>query len=191
MLSKEQLNDILEKHKRLLLSCADGTRADLTRADLRDADLRDADLTGANLTRADLRDADLTRADLTRADLIGANLSRVKGLLNTIEFMEAHFDRTSEGWIVYKDFGYYNAPPAEWKIEAGSIINENVNACRSNDCGCGINVAPINWIINDHNPRKVWKCLIKFEWACGIVVPYNTDGKIRCERVRLLEEIEV
>ena len=89
-LSKEDLKEILRKHKIWLEGGAGGERADLTDADLtgadlRGANLRDADLTGADLTGADLRgadlrganlrDADLTDADLTGADLTGANLT--------------------------------------------------------------------------------------------------------------------
>lgn len=36
----------------------------------------------------------------------------------------------------------------------------------------------------------VWKVLIRWEWLAGVCVPYNTDGKIRCERVKLVEIVE-
>lgn len=51
-ITKEQLDEIIEKHKKWLRDEEGGTRADLTHADLRDANLRYADL-----TRADLRGA--------------------------------------------------------------------------------------------------------------------------------------
>ena len=70
-LTKEQLQEVLTKHRAWLLGQADGARADLTRADL-----TGANLTGANLTRADLTGANLTGADLTGANLYGANLTR-------------------------------------------------------------------------------------------------------------------
>lgn len=36
----------------------------------------------------------------------------------------------------------------------------------------------------------IWKVLIRWEWLCGVCVPYNSDGKIRCERVELVEIVE-
>ena len=66
---KEELQEILKKHKKWLAGEDGGVRANLRRANLREADLREADL-----READLREADLRRADLRRADLSGANL---------------------------------------------------------------------------------------------------------------------
>ena len=84
-MEKNQLDIILENHKRWLnndkdgecadLECADLECANLRGADLRGADLRGADLRGANLTGANLRRADLRGADLTDADLTGAYLT--------------------------------------------------------------------------------------------------------------------
>ena len=71
---KEQLNEVLEKHKKWLNGEPDGERADLYGADLYGANLYGANLYGANLREADLRGADLRRANLREADLRGANL---------------------------------------------------------------------------------------------------------------------
>ena len=88
-MTKEQLNKVLEKHKKWLndepggewanLRGANLRRADLQQANLQEADLRGADLQQANLRRADLQQAnlqgaDLWGADLWEADLWGANL---------------------------------------------------------------------------------------------------------------------
>ena len=68
-MTKEQLNKVLEKHKKWLNDEPGGERADLRRANL-----QGADLWGANLWRADLWEADLRGADLRGANLRGANL---------------------------------------------------------------------------------------------------------------------
>ena len=83
--TKEQLAEILEKHKKWLndeeggeranLSGADLSRADLSGADLSYANLSGANLSGANLSSANLRDANLSGADLSDANLSCANLS--------------------------------------------------------------------------------------------------------------------
>ena len=73
-MNKEELKDILEKHKAWLEGKSYGERADLSGADLRWADLREADLSGAGLRGVNLRGVNLHRADLRGANLNGANL---------------------------------------------------------------------------------------------------------------------
>ena len=180
--------------RRANLSDADLSGADLSGADLSDADLSDADLRRANLRRADLSDADLSDADLSGADLSDAdlrraNLSGSQGLLDAINYMEAHFERTDEGYIVYKSFNENYIVPESWKIEPGSIIEETVNCDSTTECGCGINVAPLEWV-RRNGRNQPYKLLIRWEWLPGVVVPYNTDGKIRCSKAQILEAVE-
>ena len=78
---KEDLKEILDRHRKWIYGEPEGVRADLSRAYLSRADLSGANLSRADLTRADLSRADLSRAYLSdaylsRADLSGANLSR-------------------------------------------------------------------------------------------------------------------
>lgn len=138
-------------------------------------------LRGANLSRADLCGANLRNADLSCADLSGA-----ENLLSTINYLKANLERTAEGYIAYKTFNGQYKSPEHWKIEKGSIISEVVNPDRCTDCGSGVNVAPIEWV-KKHYKGDIWKVLIRWEWACGIIVPYMTDGKIRCEKCELIE----
>ena len=208
-MTREKLTEILENHKNWLTDeggekanlCGANLRgANLSKADLSEANLSKADLSKANLCRADLSWADLSKANLSKADLSKANLrganlrganlseadlSEAEGLLSAINFMESHFERTENGYIAYKTFGSQYKPPITWKIESGSIIKENVNFNRTDDCGSGINVAPLEWV-KKHYEGDIWKVLIRWEWLCGICVPYNTYGKIRCERVELI-----
>ena len=163
--------------------------ADLSYADLSYADLSYADLRGADLSYADLSYADLSYADLRGANLSGADLSGSKGLLDAINYMEAHFERTDEGYIVYKSFNSCYDAPDRWKIEPGEIIEEVVNPDRTCGCGCGINVAPLEWV-RRNGRNHPYKLLIRWEWLPGVVVPYNTDGKIRCSKAQILEAVE-
>ena len=178
------------------LSRADLSRADLSRANLSRADLSRADLRYADLSRADLSDADLSRADLRYADLRRANLSDAdlsgaQGLLSAVNYLDAHFERTDAGYIAYKAIGAQYKPPKNWEIVPGAELIETVNPDRCTECGSGINVAPLEWV-KAHYPdaKPIWKVLIKWEWLPGVVVPYMTDGKIRCEKVQLLETVE-
>jgi hypothetical protein len=185
------------------LSCANLSGANLKGADLRGADLRGADLSGADLSGADLSEADLRGADLSEADLRGAdlsgadlncanlrdtNLSGAIGIKSSIDFLSI-FERNDKGIIAYKTFDEHYTHSDTWKIEEGEIISENVNYNRTEPCGCGINVAPLDWVLRNMYGSTIWKALIRWEWLPGVVVPYNSDGKIRCERVELVEPI--
>ena len=68
-MKQEELQEILDAHKKWIKGEDGGVRANLS-----DADLSDADLEGADLRGADLRGADLEGANLRGADLEGANL---------------------------------------------------------------------------------------------------------------------
>ena len=71
-MKQEELQVILEKHKKWLFGEDGGCHADLRDVDLRGAYLCGADLRDANLRGADLRGADLRGAYLCDADLRGA-----------------------------------------------------------------------------------------------------------------------
>ena len=193
-MTQTELNEVLELHKLWLDSVAGGVRADLRCADLSGADLsganlRCANLRCANLSDADLSGADLRRADLRRADLRRADLSGAKNLLSAVNYLEPHFEKTADGFVAYKTFGGVYTPPDGWALEAGAIIEETVNPNRTDECGCGINVAPLEWVKANYD-GEIWKVLIEWPWLAGVVVPFGTDGKIRCERVRLVEKVE-
>ena len=190
--------------------------ANLIDADLTNADLTNANLTNANLTSAEFRWSTLKNAnfkntklegayffgsDLTGADFTGANLKdayltnaimdNCKGLIDPIEYLDKTFKKTELGYIVYKTFNSQFEAPQTWKIEEKSEIIENdINIDRRESCGPGINVATKEWVISQFGRAEIWKCLIKFEDAndpMNTVVPYATDGKIRCRKLTILE----
>ena len=58
-MSREEIKEILERHKKWLSGEEGGEKADLSRADLSGADLSRADLSRADIRWADLRGADI------------------------------------------------------------------------------------------------------------------------------------
>lgn len=88
--------------------------------------------------------------------------------------------------------------PEEFKNKAQELYNryegyageETVNFDRCTECGSGINVAPLEWVKTYYPNDLIWKVLIRWEWLPGVCVPYESNGKIRCERVELLEVVE-
>ena len=180
-----------------LFDKTDFSDAIFKKAVFRNADLRNADFSGVNFSNANLRSANLSGADLSganlrSADLSGADLSGAKGLINDIDYLAENFEKTNEGYIGYMIHGMYYTIPEHWKLQPNEIIEEVVNSNRTDTCGCGVNIATKEWIKRE-NPfvTKAWKVLIKWEWLPSVVVPYNTDGKIRCGRAMLLEEVEI
>ncbi len=169
------------------LSWANLSGADLSRADLSRADLSGADLSWANLSGANLSRANLSRANLSWANLSGADLSRAKGILDPTDYLIAHFERdpAGRGFFAYKTFNCNYPAPPDWKIEVGSVISEVVCPDRAADCGSGINVATLEWV-RGRSAAPIWRLLIRWEWLPGVVVPFHTDGKIRCGRAELL-----
>ena len=197
-MTKEELSEIIRLHAKWLSDEPGGIRANLCYADLRYADLRYANLSDANLSDANLSDANLSGAnlsganlcyaDLRYANLSRANLSRASGLIDATDYIGAHFERVKDGYIVYKTFGGSYSKPDSWTIEPGAIIEEVCNPNRTDVCGCGINVAPIEWVKENYK-GDVYKLLIRWEWLAGVVVPYNTDGKIRCSRAQIIGKV--
>jgi hypothetical protein len=163
--------------------------ADLNSANLKNAKLKGARLDGADLEGANLEGANLKNAKLIYAKLYGADLKNAKGLLNTKEWMDKTFEKTDEGYIVYKAFNCMYTPPSHWEIKKGSIIEEHVNLDRCVCCSYGINFATKDWIENEYPGKVIWKCLIRFEDIEATCVPYATDGKARCAKLTLLNEI--
>ena len=171
------------------LSDANLSDANLKDANLRNANLKDANLSDANLKDANLSDANMEGVNLSGANMEGVNLSGAKNLLSPINYLKENFERADEGYIVYKCFNNMYSAPDKWDISIGSVIEEEVNPNRTTTCGCGINVAPLDWVRNEYPHRQVYKLLIRWEWLAGVVVPYNTDGKIRCARAEIIERV--
>ena len=170
-------------------SGADLFGAKLIEADLRWAKLTGAKLTGAKLTGANLSGADLTGTDLTEAELNDANLSGAIGLLDPAEWIKETFEVDSEYVYAYKAFGRWHQPPKQWTIESGSVISENVDPDRTNDCSYGINVSTLGWCRHNTKGQPLWKVRIRLIDLAHSCVPYNTDGRFRVGRCELMEVV--
>jgi hypothetical protein len=171
--------------------CADLRCANLRGANLCGANLCDADLRGADLHNANLHGANLHGANLRGADLRGADLSGCDGLLNSADWLKNNFKADDKGrLIVYKAFGNtaYSIPDY-WTIVEGAIIKEVVDASRTMLCGCGVNCATLEWAQKEYPNSEIRKCYIEPIDLADVVVPYSTDGKIRCARLIIGEVV--
>lgn len=183
---------------------ADLHEATLIEAALEGADLYRVNLSGAmlhravlgtvsqvNLDGADLSGARLNGCVLDKSSILRANVSGTTGLLDPADWLEQHFEKTAEGYLVYKAFGNTNfEPPDHWTIAPGNFITEVCNPDRTVMCACGINFATLGWIkINYPSRQSTWECLLHWRDLAGVTVPYQTDGKARCGRLQLLREL--
>ena len=146
----------------------------------------------ADLSYANLRSADLLSADLSYANL-SCNLSEAKGLPNMKEWFNKSFKKTAKGYIVYKAIGNTSySPNPKWKIKKGEYLEENVNLNPTFDCGCGVNFGTLAFVKSNYSRAKeVWECLLEFEDMVNLCVPYYTDGKARCGRLKLVKKINL
>ncbi len=111
--TKEELNSILELHRKWLigedggerayLSSANLSYADLSSANLSYADLRSADLSSANLSYADLSYANLSYANLLSANLSSANLSSAD-----LSYANLSYANLSSADLSYANLSYAN-----------------------------------------------------------------------------------
>ena len=201
------ISETLANHKKWRNSEPGGIRANLSGADLSWANLSGADLRGANLSGANLSWADLSKANLRKANLSGANLSGAnlswadlswadlskanlsgaKGILSAVEFL-TKFESDAIGVIVYKRIGNTEFPaPTHWEIEPGAILTEVCNPDRGTECSSGVNFGTREWCEKNYTKAALWRCRIRWIDLAGVIVPFMSDGKARCERLELIE----
>lgn len=148
----------------------------------------------ASLFRCDLYSASFFASDLTEcvieSDVSHTDMSCVKGILSSSDWMKANLQKIEEGYVVYKAVGNTTFdPPKSWVVGKGCVLEEVVNPCRNEACGCGVNFGTARWVWSNYAYSHYWKCLIRWEDLPDVVIPYNTDGKGRCARLYLLEQI--
>lgn len=166
---------------------------DMSGSYLFDCVITDCNLSGSNLFNFDtacchFKNINFTNTNLTDVDMAKTTITDSIGLRSAKEILDELFKKTDEGYIVYKVFGMYYEIPDYWNIEEDSIIEEKVDMNRMETCSYGINVAIKPWIEKCINKgQQIWKCLLSFDDLDKVCVPYGTDGKIRCGRLKLLE----
>lgn len=196
-LSKEGLNDILEKHRKWLVGDTDGemlfsfssldfrgadlkgtdlSKACIHNADLRGADLRDADLICAELESADLRGADLRRADLRCAYLIGVDLRSANLSEANLEWANLSYANLIDANLTGANLRHTNLDNVSIKPDVLDAVLPTV---------CPKNGAFIGWkmIINQNGRPLIAK----------LMIPENarrtssSSNKCRCDRAVCLE----
>ena len=149
-------------------------------------------------------DCDFCSIDIFECNETGFVFNNLKCIPKASDIIKKYFKTTNQGIIAYKVFNQYYPAPEDWKVEAGATITHLSNRNAYDRCGEGINVSTMNWICKnaafsafcknaafDFSDSKItiWKVLIPWKEAVGITVPYDFEGKIRCESIKLLEPL--
>ena len=178
-ISKEELNNILEKHKMWLDNKPGGERADLYNADLSGANLSEADLSGANLYEANLYEANLYKADLSGAKLSEANLIRAN--LIGAKLYEADL---SEAYINGADLSEANLSRAY--LYKANLYNADLS-------GADLSGAKLDWpLVCPEKDSFIGykKCrdnlIVELEVTEDALRSSATSRKCRCSKARVL-----
>lgn len=162
---------------------------DFNHCDFRDSYWEDSKLEHASLCYADVTNAMFA---CSFVKMLGCNFSQAKGVPSRCAPECFTFNEKGE-MIVYKAFDAYYKRPDSWKIEEGSIIEENVDADPMTLCSYGINAcATIEDLLNEVGHHKdVWECVVKPQWLPGVVFPSDGHKFCRCEKLQLVRKVEV
>ena len=133
LITREELNVILERHKKWLQGRKGGRKANLKGAILTELKLTNICLSWANLSGADLSKADLTNANLVGADLTGASL--VETDLTAADLSYANLERADLSYadLSHADLSYanlYGADLYESKLRIASFFRANLTKAR-------------------------------------------------------------
>ena len=195
-MNKEQLQEILDKHKKWLLGETGGERAVLTGAVLTGAVLTgavlcwavltEADLRGAVLTEADLRGAVLTDADLTGADLRGAvltdaDLTGAKGLVKLMGIEPGNFSwkRFHAG---LKNNGYQFFVGLNTLPDGEEFATDERVLCSYP----GFHFASRSWCAVNYSDRPL-EARIRIPEDAQVNEPWATDGKASADKIEILQ----
>jgi hypothetical protein len=93
---------------------------------------------------------------------------------------------------VHKEKGhYYSDYDTEYEYRIGEIAvpDNGFDGDVSEKCGAGINMAPLHWCLNY---GREWNDLAILEMTAireDVVVPINTDGKVRARKAKVIREV--
>jgi hypothetical protein len=196
-----ELKKILKKHenwqlgkggKRANLRDANLWNANLRDANLWNADLRDANLRDADLQDADLRDADLQDADLRNADLWNADLRNATNIERLYQSNLAILKIQKGKLRAFKYLDDNNRSPYRDKIyEIGKTYTcDKYDSDERHLCGAGLNIATLDWCLRN-TYCDLTKTYIEIEFNAEdiLAIPYNTDGKFRVRKLKVIRRI--
>ena len=177
-MTPEEIQKVLKDHKDHLNNNG-GERADLHGADLHGADLRGADLRGADLRGADLQYANLRDVIFTTKEF---------HQLCPMAFLYAQTGNI-RAYKFVTDNGQSPINPTQLHYTQDSKhAVENADTDPFNNCGAGIHVATMDWIVRNQGDFK-HVLILEFEATDIAAIPIPFDGKFRLHRCTVVGEL--
>jgi uncharacterized protein YjbI with pentapeptide repeats len=167
------------------LSYSNLSYSNLSYSDLRGSNLSGSDLSYSNLSYSDLRGSNLRGSNLSGSDLRGASglnpnatddlrmLLDQPGSIRAYKLVKADGIGPYNGGITYEIGGAYKVA--------------NADTDETKQCGAGINLATLPWCLREW--QDGYRILVaEFTAADIAAIPYNTDGKFRVHRCKIVAE---
>ena len=190
-MKKENKIQILNYSNNILFeySCMDNTvRITLEIAVENRADLYGANLDGVNLAGANLAGANLDGVNLAGANLAGAILP--KQFKSNLNILKVQKNKLYAYKYLNKDL---TSPYQNFKYEIGKeYISKNTNNDETILCGSGINIASLQWCLQNTNYDLINRIYVEVEFdPRDLIIPYNSDGKFRIKEGGIVKFIKI
>lgn len=156
-MTKEELNDIIERHGKWIYGKEGGVLADLSGADLSGADLRGTDLSVADLRGAYLIEANLIDADLRGANLEGANLSVAD--LSRATISRANLSKANLRYADLRDVDLRETDLMDADLRGADLRGVIIDKYMYQITGCGSFNTTTTYDVR--NNQVIWGC-----WIC-------------------------
>lgn len=193
-ISKEELKEILKKHKMWLKGekggkCADLSNTNLSNANLWNANLIYVNLNGANLSNAGLWNANLTSADLSNANLTYADLSNANlnhANLTSANLSDADLSNANLNHANLSDANLINADLRGTNLWDADLSDANLKNIKTSTSTIGYNLAcPEEGSFIGY--KKADGCIIKLLILEDAKRSSATTFKCRCDKAKVLE----
>ena len=116
-----------------------------------------------------------------------------KNIFDFMEFYGVKHSKTKATFYKavnkYSDGTYHSNYDSEFKYEVGKSVAENCDSNINESCGKGLHISHLNWALNygcGWNDLAILEVETKIS---DIVLPDNSDGKVRTSRLKVIREV--
>ena len=201
-ISKEELNEILQKHK-MWLNGEGGKRADLENTNLKDVYLRNANLQYANLKDANLelvnlRGSNLRYANLQHANLQYTNLAEVNLQHANLSYANLWDANLRGANLSYTNLSYTDLRGADLRyadLNNSNLWDANLSYANLNNIETNMNTIGYNLVCPEEGSFIGYKiargCIVKLLILEDSKRSSGTTCKCRCDKAKVLEITEI
>ena len=115
-----------------------------------------------------------------------------KNIMQFMDFYDIKHTKTKAIFYkaVHKDADIYRSDNNyNFTYEIGKIVENECDKDETRECSYGLHIAHLNWTLNFGNSWKDLAILEVETKISDIVVPKNTDGKVRTSKLKVIREV--